>query len=946
MADKNQNKSQQLATQIWAIANELRGNMDASRFKDYVLGILFYKYLSERTEAYMNSLLKEDHISYEDALNDEEFAPEVRKWSIEGLGYLIEPKYLWSSFMQEIKEGVVNPRNPQTGDDRKFTVEHLSKAINRLVESTVGQASEAAFQNLFDAMDLESVDIGREVSDRNKLIASVMSKINAVSIGLNDTDILGTAYMILIGLFQSSAGKKGGEFFTPTPASSLLSQLACIGVERVVNCADICGGSGSLLLEVQKHLPEEKVGHFYSQEMNSTTYNLLRMNLIMHGVDYHDFTVYNDDSLIHDSFYNDEGDPIPMTVQVANPPYSAKNSASAESFLEDPRFSAAGVLAPKTKADLAFVETMVYHMADDGRMAVLLPHGVLFRGGAEYAIRKYFIESLNCIDAIVGLPGTMFHGTSIPTLALVCRKHRNGDSGNIYIVDASKHFAKEGNYNVLRASDIKRIVDAVKERKDINKFARKVSLDEVRKNDYNLNIPRYVDSSEPAETWDIRSLMLGGIPDSEIDLLGKYWEHLPTLKGELFCSQANGYSDLRENSDAVIENNADVSAMKYVNEQAFGEAFRSYLSERLIDRKDTVDAKDTEEEVAGEIFKRIDAIPIVDRYSAYQALDDEWKEITADLEILRADGMAALKEVIPNMVLKKKTGKEEKEEVQEGFKGKILPFEMIQEAFLCSELRRIKDMQNEISEAEGRLSELAESLSEDDKGFTSSDDQAIFDSEKNAFVPDGVESALRDAYADVDSEEIHSVREYLKLLENGAKKPQKESYIREHKEVGWGAIEAAKDGTYAKKPVQQYLDVLCSSISFPEGSLEATLAEVAALTEKKKALEKALKQANKALEDATIKAYGEMTDEDAVTLLKKKWTEPVSTGILSLFDTEISELRRAVKQLGEKYETTVKEIESQIDQSEAALSGMLDSLAGSDADLEGLNELKKLLGGI
>lgn len=945
MAVKNQNKSQQLATQIWAIANELRNNMDASRFKDYVLGILFYKYLSERTEAYMTDLLKADGISYEEALSDPELGPEVRKWSIEGLGYIIEPKYLWSSFMKEIKAGVVNPRNPMTGDDKKFTVEHLSKAITRLVESTIGQPSEAAFQNLFDAMDLESVDIGREVSERSKLIAAVMGKINTVSIGINDTDILGTAYMILIGLFQSSAGKKGGEFFTPTPASSLLSQLACIGIKHVTNCADICGGSGSLLLEVQKHLPEGKVGHLYSQE-NSTTFNLLRMNLIMHGIDYHDFTVYNDDSLIHDNFYNDEGDPIPMTVQVANPPYSARNTAFSDAFLDDPRFRAAGVLAPKTKADLAFVETMVYHMADDGRLAVLLPHGILFRGGSEYTIRKYFIETLNCIDAIVGLPGTMFHGTSIPTLALVCRKNRNGDSGNIYLVDASKYYAKEGNYNVLRASDIKRIVDAVTERKDIDRFARKVSLEEIRENDYNLNIPRYVDSSEPAENWDLRSLMLGGIPDTEIDALEKYWKQLPTLRSELFASQGNGYSDLHENAAAIIDNNADVSAMRDVNVQTFGEDFKDYLSERLIDRRDTVDEKDTETEIADEIFTRIDAVPIVDRYSAYQALDDEWKEITADLEILRSDGMTALKEVVPNMVLKKRSGKEEAEEVQEGFKGKLLPFELIQEEFLSSELNRIKEMQNEISEAEARISELAESLSEDDKGYTSSEDLEIFDSDKNAFILSGVESALRDAYTDVESEEICSVREYIKLLEGGAKKPEKEEYIKSHKEVCWNSIEAAKDGTYAKKPVQQYLDKLCASFTFPEDSLEAVLSEVTVLSEKKKFLEKALKLAAKELEEATIKAYGEMRDEDAVRLLKKKWADPVSSGILNLFDAEIGELRRAVKLLGEKYGTTIKSIESEIEQSEKELSEMVESLVGSDADMEGLNELIKLLGGI
>lgn len=492
MADnKVQKHSQELATQLWAIANELRGTMDASKFKDYILGVIFYRYLSEKTESYMNNeLLKDDGISYREALKDKEFEPIVKKWSIEHLGYIIEPEYLWASLIDEIK-------------GNKFSIEHFEKAISKLVSSTIGQESEVAFDKLFDDMNLQNKDLGKEVSDRTDLISKVMLRIDSISFNVDDAemDVLGTSYMILISLFASDAGKKGGEFFTPTCVSKLLARLVTVGLDEVKNVADSCAGSGSLLLEVQNHLSTKKVGHFYATEKNGSNYNLLRMNLLMHGVPYKKFSCYNADSIKSDNYY-EKGEPILFDIQVENPPYSAKYDNSA-SLLDDPRFSSCGVLAPKTKADLMFVEHMVYHMADDGRIAVLLPHGALFRGNAEATIRQHLIKNLNVIDAIIGLPANLFHGTSIPTLCMVLKKKRNGDSGNILFIDASKEYVSGKNQNELTDDIVDKIVNAYIERKDIERYAYVASIEEIVENKYNCNIPRYVDTYEEEEEIDI-----------------------------------------------------------------------------------------------------------------------------------------------------------------------------------------------------------------------------------------------------------------------------------------------------------------------------------------------------------------------------------------------------------------------------------------------------------
>ena len=492
---KHQAQANELSQKLWAIANDLRGNMDSTKFRNYILGTIFYSYLSERTEEYMQEILKEDGLSYEQAFADADYRPIVEQWSIEHLGYIIKPGNLF----RELVRKIVRPEN----DADKFSVEDYERAVNELTGSTMGQASEAAFSGLFNDMKLQDPDLGDTVADRTALIAKVIVKISEIDFKLSDSqfDVLGTAYMILIGLFASDAGKKSGEFFTPTGPSKLVATLATVGLDEAKTVGDCTCGSASMLLEVQKHLTTGRVGHFYGQENNATTYNLARMNMLMHGVDYQNFDIYKGDTLREDKY----GD-MKMTVQVCNPPYSLKYDGN-PALLDDPRYSGAGKLPPKSHADYAFVEHMIYHMDDDdGRVAVLLPHGVLFRGGAEAVIRKYIVRDLNRLDAVIGLAPNLFHGTSIPVCLLVLKSKRNGNSGNVLFIDASKEFTPGKNQNTLEDEHIKKIVDAYVKRKDVEKFAHVASMAEIETNDWNLSIPRYVDTYEAEEPVDLKAV--------------------------------------------------------------------------------------------------------------------------------------------------------------------------------------------------------------------------------------------------------------------------------------------------------------------------------------------------------------------------------------------------------------------------------------------------------
>lgn len=495
-SENYQTQANELSQKLWSIANDLRGNMDSTKFRNYILGTIFYRYLSERTVEYMKDILKDDGLTYEQAFEDKTYRPIVEEWSISHLGYIIKPENLFSNLVRKIVKPV--------DDADKFSIEDYERAVNALTGSTMGKESEQDFSGLFNDMKLQDPDLGDSVGDRTALISKVIVKISEINFGLGDSrfDVLGTAYMILIGLFASDAGKKSGEFFTPAGPSRLVATIATVGLDEAKTVGDCTCGSASMLLEVQKHLTNHKVGHFYGQELNATTFNLARMNMLMHGIEYQKFDIYKGDTIKEDKYGG-----VKMTVQVCNPPYSLKYDANPV-LLEDPRYSGAGVLAPKSHADMMFLEHMIYHMDEtDGRVAVLLPHGVLFRGGAEEQIRKYIIKDLNRLDAVIGLAPNLFHGTSIPVCLLVLRSKRDENSDNILFIDASKEFKSGKNQNTLEEEHIQKIVDAYKQRKDIEGFCHVASMKEIAEdNSYNLNIPRYVDTAEKEEPVDLKAV--------------------------------------------------------------------------------------------------------------------------------------------------------------------------------------------------------------------------------------------------------------------------------------------------------------------------------------------------------------------------------------------------------------------------------------------------------
>ena len=486
----------ELEKRLWAIANELRGNMNPDEFRNYILGLIFFKYLSEKIENAANEVLKQENMKFEDIEGKEEYIEAVREYTVNGIGYFIEPKYIFSNLASRAK-------------NNDFIIEDLGIALKYIEDSTTGQASNDDFAGLFSDVDLTSAKLGKTVDEKNKSISEVIKHLNDINFKFDDTemDVLGNTYEYLIGQFASSAGKKAGEFYTPAQASKLLARLTTIGKDKIKGVYDPTCGSGSLLLKVSKFT---NVASFYGQELNTTTYNLARMNMILHGIAFDKFEIKQGDTL-EDPQHLD----MKFDIVVANPPFSANWSAS-DSFLSDERFGSYGKLAPKTKADFAFVQHMIHQLDDDGTMAVIVPHGVLFRGASEGTIRKCLLKDKNYIDAVIGLPANIFYGTSIPTCILVIKKNRKAED-DILFIDASNDFEKVKTQNILRDEDLDKIVDTYTKREDIEKYSRKVSMKEIEENDYNLNIPRYVDTFEEEEPIDL-DLVVGKIADIDKEM--------------------------------------------------------------------------------------------------------------------------------------------------------------------------------------------------------------------------------------------------------------------------------------------------------------------------------------------------------------------------------------------------------------------------------------------
>lgn len=481
-----------LNTILFSAADNLRSKMDASEYKNYLLGLIFYKYLSDRLLVKVVELSEESLEEYYTAdkqtelykalLADEDIKSDLIETLVDTLGYDIEPAYLFNVLTNQAKQNT-------------FQLNDLNKAFIDL------STKYDQFNGLFDDVDLTSKKLGSDAQQRNITITEVIKKLNPINLLGHGGDVIGDAYEYLISQFASEAGKKAGEFYTPHEVSVMMARIAAMGQEdkQLFSVYDPTMGSGSLMLNVRNYIQHPENVKYHGQELNTTTFNLAKMNLILHGVDKEDMRLSNGDTLNKD-WPTDE--PYTFDSVLMNPPYSAKWSAD-DTFLDDSRFNRFGKLAPKSKADFAFLLHGLYHLKDSGTMAIVLPHGVLFRGAAEGVIRKKLLEDGN-IDAVIGMPGNLFFGTSIPTTVIILKKNR--ETRDVLFIDASNEFIKGKNQNKLSIENIDKAVETYRTRESIEKYSYVASFNEIQENDFNLNIPRYVDTFEEEEAADMATI--------------------------------------------------------------------------------------------------------------------------------------------------------------------------------------------------------------------------------------------------------------------------------------------------------------------------------------------------------------------------------------------------------------------------------------------------------
>ena len=915
---------QQLAAKIWATANQMRSKIEANEYKDYILGFIFYKYISDKLEQFA----KQQDFSAADIRALSEDDAETVDFIRRNLGYFIAHEHLFSTWIE------------QGSDFDVSQVRDALSAFSRLIHPE----HKRLFEGIFKTLETGLSKLGETAAKQTSALSELIHLIKAIPMdGRQGYDVLGFIYEYLISMFAANAGKKAGEFYTPHEVSVLMSEIIADHVKgkKKIDIYDSTSGSGSLLLNIgksiERHMGNQGNIKYFAQELKENTYNLTRMNLIMRGILPDNIATRNGDTLEDDWPYFDENDPVnsynPLYLDavVSNPPYSQKWDP--EHKENDPRYSRFG-LAPKSKADYAFLLHDLYHLKPDGIMAIVLPHGVLFRGGEEGEIRKNIIEN-NHLDTIIGLPANIFFGTGIPTVILVLKQKRN--NSDVLIVDASKGFTKEGKNNKLRASDIKKICDAVIGRKDVPQFSRVVAKSEIQENDYNLNIPRYVDSSEPAESWDLYASMFGGIPKSELDALSDYWQAFPQLRAALFNDEGTPYVTPKcDDLAQAIREHADVESFKHKFSQAFAD-FPDYLKSELIEQMLTLHVPRQESVIGGDIFTRLEPIALIDKYHAYQMLDDQWQQTATDLEILQTEGFEAARVVEPNMVIKKRNGKDVEE--QEGWKGKIMPFELVQASYLQEQLDALRKKENRINEIAASLEEIIESLSEVDGEYS------VLNDANDKLAIAALNSELKDLLSDVETEEIRALNAYLALLDAKAKKTEKEAFIASHHEVQWTQMEANKDGTYSKGRVSSYVVELQSDFDFPEDSFAYKLINASSLLNEERALKSEIREDAAALHLLTKKTIEELNDAQVNKLLELKWVWPLNDALHSLPSQKLDTFTAKLQALVEKYQVTYADNARQIQQTETELAGMINELDGNEFDLKGLSELKALLKG-
>ncbi len=861
---------QQLASKIWALANNLRGSVSAATYKDYILGFLFYKYLSAKEENYLKDKLKLSDTEIKELTEEDDL---IKTDCMKNLGYFITYKNLFSTWFDDVNSD--------------YSIGLVSEALSAF-DRLIGINYKKVYEGIFTTLQKGLTNLGDGDASRTTNSKKIIKLVNSIPTdNKEDYDVLGFIYEFLLKNFAANAGK-AGEFYTPHEASLIMSEIIAnhLKNKEEIKVYDPTSGSGSLLINIgqaiSKYLGNKNKVKYYAQELIEETYNLTRMNLIMRDILPSNIVARRGDTLDKDWPFFETNDPentyeyLSVDACCSNPPYS-----QAWTPREDPRFDDYG-LAPKSKADYAFLLHNLYHLNKDGIMTIVLPHGVLFRGGTEAEIRKQLIKKHN-IETIIGLPANLFYGTGIPTIIMVLKKNRNDD--DVLFIDASKGFVKDGNKNRLRQRDIRKIVDTVISRKTIPHYSRLVSYKEIadeKGNNFNLNIPRYVDSSIKSVPHDIYALMFGGLPNDEInsDKFSKFWEKFPTLKEELFVEQDIPYSSLKKEEVLdIIRENEEVK--EFVNEHINRFSFlKTFLEEELLREPENIHIDSKEIEIANVLKSKLEEDGLVDYYDCFEVLDSVWQNVVLDLEAIKADGIEATKQIEDIVVLKKNSKTKELDEKIVGNDGRIIPYELIQDVFFKVDADNVHRLENELSSYTNEKDELLSSIEPEDK-----------------------ENLLKnDESGDIDTKKLNAeISKIKKELKKGAE--------------------------------------------YEEDSYESIILKIDIVSSKIKTIKTDLKKNKEILDKKNREKIVSLSNNEIHDLLIKKWVDPICDGIDDLANKLIKSFSDEIKNLVKKYTYILTDVDKDIRKTENELSSMLNELTGSEFDMKGINEFKKLLSG-
>jgi type I restriction enzyme M protein len=839
--------SEEIKRRLWEGANELRGSMDASRYKDYMLGLMFYKFLSDKTletfkitagvEKATEKELVEEYIKAK-----KEYGEELEKMIQNVLGYFVSPEYLYQIWLRDIKKG-------------NFEVQKVADSLNNFERTIVSSGEVNDFKGLFasSTLDLSDTALGSNLHERSnniKALILLFADLNMVT--LQKGDVLGDAYEYLIGQFAMESGKKAGEFYTPNRVSEVMAQIVAKTTD-IKSIYDPTVGSGSLLLTVKKHLSkdQQKDLAYYGQEKNTATYNLTRMNLLLHGVRPEKMTIKNGDTLGNDwpEDPKNPNDGVQFDAVVMNPPYSAKNWNKAELKVSDPRFEIGGALPPDSKGDYAFLLHGLYHLGTKGTMGIVLPHGVLFRGSAEGEIRKKLIDK-NQIDAVIGLPSNLFTNTGIPVAIIILKKNRN-ISDTVLMIDASNNFIKVGKQNVLQERDIAKIVDVYISKDEIVGFSHLASLKEIIQNEYNMNIPRYVQSLEEDIAHDVDAHLFGGIPEDNINELKILHELIPEVLEKSIEEIRPGYvrlkNSIKEMTDTVLKHERILSLSKELEVE-----ITEYISKFWNELKGVTTESnlvDLEDRMLNEIKQILHGYDHIDVYTGYQIIAEIWKNsLIHDTELIAIEGFYNVGRMREPNIVTKGTGKNKREE-QYGWNGSIIPNALIAQLLYRKELEELDNKRNKIQELEMELTDLVEAAK-------------VEDSEENDALIEVVKKNRDDELG--DSFDKSTLKLELKITKKGSDK---------------------------YKLLKKVDRLIADSTS----------------------LSKKLKNEEKELWDAVQERILILTDDEIDKLVYHKWFGKTVNDIVDLIYVSVKSELNILQKLEDRYSDTLDEIDEQIE---------------------------------